>query len=939
MSQILLFVVLGLGLGAMYAALGAGLVVTFKGTGVVNFAIGAMASVGAHVYDELNRTERFLLPWIVTIETGDLPTVVDLAIAAAVAAVLGLLVHLVVYGPLRSAPPLAKVVASVGVMITVQAVLSLEYGTQGRPRSPLLPAGNTEAFGAILPNERLAYVALVVAGGAALAAWFRLSRTGLAVRAAAENERSAALARLSPDRLAMLTWVVATVLTTVALIVAGTVAPVLGPFTWTLLVVPALAAALLGRLTSIGGTVLAGLGLGVFQSLLQYLSNTRSWWPDIAKVGLNDAVPFFVIVLTLFVFGKAIPLRGSVVERALPPVFLPKNRPLTVAVWAAIAVAAVVLTEGSYRFGLITSLAFMLITLSLVVLTGMVGQISLAQAAFAGTAGFALARFGIDLPFPLGILVAASVAAVVGVVVGLPAMRIRGTQLAVVSLAAAVMVERFVFGNPAILDPVAETIPDPSFLGIDLGIREGRDLARLEFGLMAVAIVVVAYVLTGNLMRARTGRRFLAVRSNERAASSIGIASSSTKLLAFAVAAFLAGLGGTLIGYSRGQLSPASFGVLVGLTALALTYLGGITSLAGAVVGGVLAPLGLLFVYVDRVFDLGQGRTAFYTLFSGVSLVLTTILNPIGIAGKTRADLDKLRARRRGAKAGGGDELVVEPAPPAVPRSAGAVVLRAEDVTVSFGGLKAVDGLTLDVAEREIVGLIGPNGAGKTTFIDALTGFVPSTGSVSLSGRSLGGLSPHARARAGLIRTWQSIELFGDLSTRANVQVAAQRTTPGGTLLDAFAPNRLGADDRIDDALALVGLSGLADRRPGELTLGHQKLLGVARALAMQPEALLLDEPAAGLNVEESEVFGDYLRNIAARGTACLLVDHDMALVLEVCDRVYVVEFGGLVAQGTPEEVRRDPAVIAAYLGSSGDAVDDDVVGSPDALAHAIEPT
>ncbi len=934
MDQVLLFCVLGLGIGGVYAALGAGLVVTFKGTGVVNFAIGAMAAVGAHVFDELDRSGRLLLPWLPVVDTGDLPLAVDLLIAGLVAAALGLLAHVAVFGPLRAAPPLARVVASVGVMITLQAVLSLEYGTQGRPRSALLPSGSTEVAGAALPYERLTYMVLVVAVGAGLAAWFRFSRTGLAVRAAAENERSAALARLSPERLALLTWVLATVLTTLALIVAGTVAPVLGPFTWTLLVVPALAAALLGRLTSIGWTIAAGLGLGVTQSLLQYFSNTRAWWPAWAKVGLTDAVPFLAIVVALFVLGKAIPLRGSVVEQALPPVSLPRNRPGAVLFWVAAGVVVMVVLDGSYRFGLITSLAFMLIALSLVLLTGMVGQISLAQAAFAGTAGFVLAKIGGDVPFPLGMLVAAAGATVVGVVVGIPATRIRGTQLAVVTLAAAVTVERFVFGNPEILDPVAEAIPDPTLFGLDLGIREGRNLARLEFGLMALAVVAIAFVVAGNVMRARTGRRFLAVRSNERAASSVGIGASSTKLTAFAAASFLAGLGGALIGYSRGQLSPASFGVLVGLTALALTYLGGITSLAGAVVGGMIAPLGLLYITIDRFFDLDQGRTAYYILFSGVSLVLTTILNPIGIAGKTKSDLAKLGARmRRGV--GHGDEpgaVDIEPAPPRPDRRIGDTVLRASAVTVTFGGLRAVDHVDLDVAAGEIVGLIGPNGAGKTTFIDALTGFVPADGAVELRGVDLGRLGPHGRARAGLVRTWQSIELFGDLSTRGNVLVAAQPVGPGGILLDAVAPNRGHDDDGVADALALVGLGGLGARRPSELTLGHQKLLGVARALAMGPAALLLDEPAAGLNVEESAVFGDYLRHIAARGTACLLVDHDMSLVLDVCDRVYVLEFGQIIAEGTPDEVRADPAVVTAYLGTGGahdaaDGTDDDPVG------------
>ncbi len=972
MDELLLFTVLGLGIGAVHATLGASLVLTYAGTGVINFAVAAMAAVGAHVYDELNRNDRLELPlpYFPAIDTGPLPLVADLAIATGVAVVLGLAVQGLVFGPLRTAPPLGKVVASIGVLITLQAALALTFGTQGRPRSAILPDDTIAVAEVQLPWERLALVALVALVALGLSSWLRLSRTGLAVRAAAENERSAALAGLSPQRLATLTWVASTVLTTLVLIVAGTVTPVLGPFTWSLLVVPALAAALFGRLTSITATVIAGLALGVVQSVLQYLSNTRDWWPDWARIGLSDAVPFLAIVIALYVAGTKLPVRGSALQSGLPRVFVPRNRPAAIAIWTAVGVAAVVLFDGNYRFGLITSLAFMLITLSLVVLTGFVGQISLAQAAFAGTAGFALAKLGGALPFPFGIVVASLFAAVVGVLVGLPAIRIRGIQLAVVSLAAAVAVERFVFGNSELLDPLGETLGDPSLFGVDLAIREGRDIARLEFGLTALAIVVVAFVLTGNLLRGRTGKLFLAVRSNERAASAVGISTTSAKLLAFGLSAFLAGIGGTLIGYSRGQLSPASFGVIVGLTALASAYLGGITLLSGAVLGGLIAPLGLFFVTADDLLDLSQGRTAWYTLFSGVSLILTTVLNPIGIAGKIRDDLERKRREREHADAlahaARAAEASADPASPPGPvaagsqrgavservgvsasapgledppspgdRALGRPVLVAADVAVSFGGLRAVDGVSLEVRAGEVLGLIGPNGAGKTTFVDAITGFVPSTGTVTVAGTVISDLDPAGRARAGLARTWQSGELFEELTVRGNVEVAVDPRSGLGSLIDAVAPNRHDHTDTAERALALVGLDELAELRPSELALGQQKLLSVARAVAMSPEVLLMDEPAAGLNVDETQAFAAHLRRIAAGGVAVLLIDHDMTLVLDSCDRIHVLDFGETIAEGTPAEVRADPAVVAAYLGGEAEPAATGATAAPSGPAAA----
>jgi branched-chain amino acid transport system ATP-binding protein len=241
--------------------------------------------------------------------------------------------------------------------------------------------------------------------------------------------------------------------------------------------------------------------------------------------------------------------------------------------------------------------------------------------------------------------------------------------------------------------------------------------------------------------------------------------------------------------------------------------------------------------------------------------------------------------------------------------------LRAERLTVRYGGVTANSEVDLDVRPGEIVGLIGPNGAGKTTFVDAVTGFTRSEGTVTLDGERIDGLRPHLRRRKGLSRTWQSGELFGNLSVRENVKVA---TRPGGlgTLFrDVFLPRRR-TDPAVDQALALVGLTDESDRLARDLSLGQQKLVGVARALVGTCKLLLLDEPAAGLDSSESLDFAKQLRTIVRdQGSGALLIDHDMSLVLGVCDRVFVLEFGKLIFTGTPAEARTDPAVVAAYLG------------------------
>ena len=344
----------------------------------------------------------------------------------------------------------------------------------------------------------------------------------------------------------------------------------------------------------------------------------------------------------------------------------------------------------------------------------------------------------------------------------------------------------------------------------------------------------------------------------------------------------------------------------------ATAYLAGITSVSGGILAGGLAFSGLVYHFTDTKLHLGD----WYTVVTGVLLVFTVVQNPEGIVGPVHTKLEARRARRATLRQPA-PALAVEQTPAtrpvAAPRQGGDDVageattpaLSVQGMLVRYGGVTAVDDVSFDVGRGHIVGLIGPNGAGKTTLIDAVCGFTRARGHVSLSGRSLDGLKPFERARAGLARTFQAIELWDDLSVHENVTAGA-----------ASASQRM-APDAVERTLALLGLNEVRDRPPAELSQGQRQLVSIARALVGRPEMLLLDEPAGGLDSSESRWLGERLRDVRDSGVTILIVDHDMQLVLNLCDRIEVLNFGRLIASGSPSSIRADRTVADAYLGAT----------------------
>jgi ABC-type branched-subunit amino acid transport system ATPase component/branched-subunit amino acid ABC-type transport system permease component len=938
------FLLNGLGTGAVVALLAVGLLLTQRASNVVNFAHAALGMYVALTYFELRETGDLVLPVLglpARVHVVDTPTVATaMTVAVVLSAVLGLVLHFGVFRWLRTSPALARVVASLGLLLYFVAIVKLRFVEIGGslPLGNLLPVGSVRVAGAVVPLNRILLAVLALGVAAVLAAVFRWTRFGLATRAAAENETAAVLSGHSPDRLAAANWVIASVLAGVAVILIASVTKQLDPLSTSMLVVPALAAMLLGGLRSFMLTTVAGLAIGMLQSGVLNYSTRAEWLPGwLPQSGLVQTVPFVLLVVALTVQGQRLPGRAVINETSLPASPSPRHVGVIAVGSLVVLVVALMTLDSQWRLAIVVSMIAAVIALSSVVLTGWVGQISLAQLAFAGLAGFTTAKLTVaaGIPFPWAPLLAILLTTAVGVLVGLPAVRVRGMTLAIVTLGAAVAIEQLVFASSALGGLGRQQLPRPRLFGIDLGISaRGADNFRPAYGILVAVVLVAVFVASANLRRSPTGLQWLAVRANERAAAASGVDVRTAKLSAFAVSSAIAGIGGVLLGY-RGNLAPESFAVFGALALLALTYLGGVASMTGAVIAGVLFSGGVLT-------QLSGGSTGTQSdlafALSGLSLVVVSILYRDGIAGALRKWWARLVGRSRGRspapadlEASGADsEAATTPAvdlrppedssPVAVPGQGPPVevspppLLVVEGLTVSYGGVQAVSEVDLVVPEITIVGLIGPNGAGKTTCIDALSGFAPAGARrLELAGVDLRGRPAHDRARRGLVRTFQSVELFDDLTVAENLQVAALDTRWWSPVVHSVHPGRRRVD--LDWALAAVGLEGAGGCMPGELSLGRRRMAGIARALVSRPRLVLLDEPAAGLDTFESEALARRLSELPSMGVSVLLVDHDMSLVHEICREITVLDFGHVIATGPPAEVTANRLVIDAYLG------------------------
>ncbi len=638
MSITLLFLLLGLGAGAVYGLLALGLVLKFRAAGVVDFAHGAVAMICAFFFVELRDSGTIEFPWPIikhswTITSGSVGLWVSIPVTLIYAMVLGAVLYWLVYRPLQKSTALTKVCASVGVMLYLQGTAVLNYGTEGKSTGGVLPGGTFVLNGVPIPKDRLWLALTVVLAAVILAFVYRRTLFGLRTRAGAENDVGAALVGISSTRIALQNWIIATALAGLSGILLSPISN-LDPTSYTLFIVPALCVALIAGFNSFIIAAVSGLILGMAQSeIIHFLTQHQS----LPQQGIADGLPFIVILVIMTWRGRSLIPRGGLIAPRNPSVGRP-TAPFRTALYTFAAGAVVmVLLQGSLKAAFMSSIIWACLALSLVVLTGYVGQVSLAQLSFAGISAFLLTHMlgGFNIPFPLSMLVASLLAVPLGLLIGLPALRVRGVNLAIVTLAAGSALDVLLFNNLRFSGgDGGRSVPDPSFLGIDLGISRGTEYPRDIFGFFLLVIVVAVAIGVARLRNSSTGRMMLAVRSNERAAAASGVNVPRAKLLAFGISSFIAGVGGCLLAYQQGTISSTSFAVFNSLGLLAIAYVAGIGRISGAVVAGVmLSSTGLFVSALDKYLGIG----IYQGVIAGLALTLTAVQNPDGIATPIRS--------------------------------------------------------------------------------------------------------------------------------------------------------------------------------------------------------------------------------------------------------------------------------------------------------------
>ncbi|HEY3669770.1 MAG TPA: ATP-binding cassette domain-containing protein [Acidimicrobiia bacterium] len=919
--------------GLAYAVLGAGIVLVYRASGVINFAVAAFGTTA--------------LAFMAVLLGGGVadwhqPFWLAAVLATIAAALAGSVAEWAVIRRLADAPRLVVLVATIGIaQVLLLVALLLPDVLEGGFFPPLLDWTWTASPELLVQGRDWSVLVVIPVLVLLLGAFLTRTRMGLMVRASAANPDKARLVGIRVFRTANVVWAISGALAAVAAIALAPVRGVSlagaaaagGALSYQLLL-RALVVALVARMRSLPIALVAGIGVGIVEVILQ--QNV-----DPSDLGVTELCLFLATLVIVLVFSRlsrGIDDGGWRITAASPARAIDADGPWwsrhlgrigVVALFGALVLLPVFLTRASESFLWTRVLIFAIAGCSLTILTGWAGQVSLGQFGFAAVGGLVTVKLVGDdgilglhhLPWGVAVAIGVLVGALVAVLIGLPALRIPGLYLAVTTLAFAVFVSVWLVAQGTFLDAsgLLPTLAKPDAGIVDFG-------SRRSYYYLCLAFLVACVALVAQLRHTGIGRSVIAVRDNPTTAAGMTISTTRMKLLAFAVSGGMAALAGCLLVTLLPSNTPAvTFAPEESVKVVAIVVIGGLGALVGPVLGALWV-VGVPAIWPDE--------PVVPFLVSGIGILAILLFAPGGFAGILRTLEAWLLDRRRPREAAAPAPHLptgVSSAAHVRPADAGSLDgegdwLMARGITVTFGGRVAVDHVDLRVGARELVGLIGTNGAGKSTLMNAIGGFVPAVGEVEVLGRDVTDLPAYRRHRLGLGRTFQAARLYDDLTVRETVMVALEardRSRVVPSMLHVPPSPRAERRKRAeaDDILAALGLGDTADQPTAALSTGTRRLVELAGQLALGARVVLLDEPTAGLSQRETEAFGPRLREIQRDlDAAVLLIEHDMPLVMSVSDRVYCLEAGLVIAEGSPADVRADPLVIASYLGADTNA-------------------
>jgi ABC-type branched-subunit amino acid transport system ATPase component/ABC-type branched-subunit amino acid transport system permease subunit len=928
-------VFIGVVRGLIIALIAMGIVLVYRSSRVINFAVGALGIPAAALLG-------------VMVGKHGWPYWPALLTALVVGTLSGTIVELTVIRRLFRAPRVIVLVATIGVAELAQAVtLSIpDYRTGTLQTVYPTPIKGQWHPGAGVTVSGAQVLALLTVPTIAIGLWWLLGHTrfGESVRASVANPDLARLTGINPKLISTAVWTIAGFLSAMAVILIATDSTstdlvAIGPAT----LLRGLAAALIGKMVSFPKAFVAAIAIGVLDQLLFFNFTNDS--------GLVEFVLFIAVVLLVSRVSRGTdtgtesfqfaPRVGAISER-LRQVWWVRRMPQLVAVMGLLAAIAlpILVKQSGHQFTYTMVLAFALCATSVTVLTGWGGQLSLGQMAFAGIGALSAAalRRGVSVdigwhstrviegtlpavPFVWAILLGAVIACGIATLVGLGALRVKGLLLAASTLSFAIAAQAYIFHRPIMsLGQTTVRFPRSAIGPFDLPHRN-----RAYYFFVLVILVVFLAVLS-RLRKSGIGRSIIGVRENENGAAALTVSPARAKLTAYAVGGFIAGLGGALLGALVVTIGYGErfFRVEDSLALVSMAVIGGLGSLSGAI-------LGALWVIGLPAFWPSNQVVPLFT--SSIGLLLILLYIPGGFTQISYWCRDNLLRWYEKRLPPPPPKASVEPpaslarATGQMPTNADGSALSTTGVTVRFGGLAAVDGVDFHAQPGEVVGLIGANGAGKSTLLNAIGGYTPAAGEVHLLGRNVSRLRAHERARVGLGRTFQAATLFPELTVREVVHLALEAREPTPFWATAlFLPKATRLERRRSaeaaELIDFLGLGRYADRFVAELSTGTRRIVELAAVLAVGPRVICLDEPTAGVAQREAEAFGPLITRVQAELDATLIVvEHDLPLILAISDRVYCLEAGKVIAQGTPADVRADPLVVTSYLGTDTRAV------------------